>query len=644
MEEPSQAGAPEPALSGAEGFTLLLGLTWVLWFDSHPITSNNRAKRLAMRIPAKLLTAFLCTVLSGGLSLSAQSSPPSPAPANPAASAAMPGKPAAPPTSAVSAASKNAKDEPYPEQAYLSASRYTNQFFDFSFDLPPEAQLHAVPLPAARDGSIQLLELGGPPPLDAEISIAAIPTVGSGNKQDAKTFLRYALDQELYIGVEELRGLSKANIAGHPFFLFETRRGIDQHVVLATVLGDYILRVVVAAHDEKMVHRLEAAFDHVIFFAPPELKQFVAGDAHSYDGPSVSSHRLAVLESDPPARHIDPGTIRGDFYENPTIGFSYRIPQGWVLEANGAVQPAVERYREREDFGRPRVGRTEHRLMEACSRTLFSVWAKRPDAHGQISYDDFGEVTVSAISLACYPRMKFPADSSDQKSAKDFLLQFALTHPIIDDMRDAKEFAAGGNVFLYLHGTVGFLIPNDELARRFSIAMAITQRRGYVLIWFFAAPHDQELQALTDERVLFDTAPPVTVLSATKPGGGVANSASTASAPTSTASSPSATPAAAASSTSGSTVNPPATATSTPATSAPDSIAASQTPAASTNSANATDSAGASSSANAAAASPSATDADPSASTDQGPGDHPSLLRPGETVQPSQGVPIPKKN
>ena len=283
----------------------------------------------------------------------------------------------------------------------------------------------------------------------------------------------------------------------------------------------------------------------------------------------------------PPA-HIDPGAIRGDFYENPSIGFSYRIPQGWTLEANGAVQPAVERYRERQDFGRPRVGRAEHRLMDACSRTLFSVWAKRPDASGQISYDDFGEVTVSAISLACFPRMKFPADSSDQKSAKDFLLQFGLTHPIIDDMRDAKEFTAGGNVFLYLHGTVGFLLPNDALARRLSIAMAVTQRRGYLLTWFFAAPHDQELQALTDERVLFDNAPPVTVVSATKPGAakpaspaavatantptGATSGAAAASVPSSANSGASAIPSAAANAANGPTANPPATAASSPVT------------------------------------------------------------------------------
>jgi hypothetical protein len=571
-----------------------------------------------MRNPAKFLTAFLSILLSGALSLAAQTSPTAPA----------------------NTASNSAKEELYPEKAYLSPSRYTNQYFDFSFDLPAEAQLQPMAQPGARDGSIQLLELDGPPPTDAEIAISAIPTGGSGNKQDAKAFVRYALDQELYRGVEELRGLSKASIAGHQFFLFETRRGIEQHVVLATLLGDYILRVVLAAHDEKMVHKLEASFDRVMFFAPPELKQ-VAGDARAYDGPSVSTHELDTLETDPPANHIDPGAIRGDFYENPTIGFSYRIPQGWVLEANGAVQPAVERYRERQDFGRPRVGRTEHRLMDACSRTLFSVWAKRPDANNQISYDDFGEVTVSAISLACFPRMKFPADASDQRTAKDFLAQFGLTHPIMEDMRDAKVFTAGGSLFLFLHGTVGFEIPNDALARRLSIGMAITERRGYLLTWFFAAPHDQELQALSNERVLFDNAPPVKVINAAKsdPGPTSASAVTSHGAAGADGTSSSESPSSAANSSTSSSGDamPGAASTSRDEGAASD---ASQTGAGDSESSNST---GAASSGDTASGAASSSGADPAAAN-QGPGDHPSLLRPGETVQQSKGTPVQQKN
>jgi len=495
-------------------------------------------------------------------------------------------------TSSSAAPASATSQSSYPEKAYLSASRYVSQYFDFSFDFPSELRLQPIPQAAARDGSIQLLEVGGPPPADAEISICAIPTA-SGQNQDAKTLLRYALDQELYRGVEELRGLSKASFAGHQFYLFETRRGIEQHFLLATTSGDYILRIFLAAHDDKTLKQLESSFEHVVFFAPADLRQYVDAAARPYDGPAISSYQLEALEADPPASHIDPGKINGDFYENPAIGFSYRVPQGWTLEAEGAVQPAVERDRAKENFGRPRVGRNEHRLMDACSRTLFSAWAQRPAADGQISYDQFGEVTVSAISIACFPRMKFPDNATDQQAAKNFLLQFGLTHPIVDDMRDGKAFSADGSVFLFLHGTVGFQVPNDPLSRRLSVAMAITQRRGYVLTWFFAAPHNQELEALTNERVIFDSAPPVKVADASKPGGGVAG-----------------------------TTTPPAS----------DSAAAAQTSSAT----------GTSDPASADAAPSSAAGSDQQQTTDT---TRPTLLRPGETMQSQQGkgAPISKQ-
>ena len=92
------------------------------------------------------------------------------------------------------------------------------------------------------------------------------------------------------------------------------------------------------------------------------------------------------------------------------------------------------------------------------------------------------------------------------KLSRTLSAQFALTHPIVDDMGKGKVFGENGIIFVYLHGTVAFQIPNDELSRRLSLAMAITERRGYLLTWFFAAPHDSELIGLTNERAIFDTA------------------------------------------------------------------------------------------------------------------------------------------
>ena len=367
------------------------------------------------------------------------------------------------------------------------------------------------PQPVATDGRIQLLQLGGPPPADAAISIVALPPAGRG-PLDPKTVLRRALDQELFRGVEELHALSKITLAGHQFYFYETRRGIDQHMLAATSVDGYALIVQLGSHDPKIVKDLESSFQQVVFFAPQQIQQYIAADAQKYEGPAISTHRLAQLQADPPERHIDAGKLEGGTYRNAALGFTYQVPSGWVVEAQGAVLPALERAREQEspdllDIGTPTAGAAERQLMKLCSRTLFSLWAKAPGPEGPIAYDDFGEITLSAIAAECFPGVKFPSSSTDRQAMRDFLLQMVLAHPILRDMRDAKAFTSDGVVFLILRGTIGFKVPNDELSRRLSVAMAITERRGYLLTWFFAAPHDSELQPLLAKRVGFDPEP-----------------------------------------------------------------------------------------------------------------------------------------
>ncbi len=416
------------------------------------------------------------------------------------------------PSAAGSTTSPTSAAQPYPEQAYLSPTRYTNGFFGFSFELPAAAHLEPIPQPVAADGRIQLLELGGPPPADATVSIVALPP-RRRETVDAKALLRKALDQELFRGVEELRGLSKTTLAGHQFYLYETRRGIEHHMLAAANLDGYVVLVQLGAHDEKMVKDLESAFQHLVFFATAQVRQYINADARAYEGPAISSHRMAQLRADPPRSHIDPGKLEGSVYRNSALGLRYQLPPGWFVESQGAILPAIERARATNplvamlDGGTPNAGAAERQLMKACSRTLVSVWAKRPAADGQIPYDDFGEITLSAISAECFPGVRFPASAADAQAARDFLLLIALTHPVLRDMGAARAFTSQGMVFLLLHGTIEFKPPNDELSRRLSIAMAITQRRGYLLTWFFAAPHDSELEPLLEQKVRFDPAP-----------------------------------------------------------------------------------------------------------------------------------------
>ena len=195
---------------------------------------------------------------------------------------------------------------------------------------------------------------------------------------DAKVILRKALDQELFYGVEELHGLSKTTLAGHLFYFYETRRGADQHMALASNLEGYAVVVMLAANNEKTVKELEASFQHVTFIAPAKVREYAGADAQEYEGPAISSHRLAQLQADPPANHIDAGKFSGNVYENQRTGLSaIAFQPGWTLESEGAVQPAIERSRKR-DFEDPWMGAGERELMKVCNRTLFSAWAKRP--------------------------------------------------------------------------------------------------------------------------------------------------------------------------------------------------------------------------------------------------------------------------
>src|SRR5271157_1051045 len=426
-----------------------------------------------MKVPG-ICSAILCLVLSCPLLLSGQAFPNTPTPA--------------------------AAQDLYPDQGYLSATRYVNRYFGFAFDLPSDAQVQPVPQPVARDGRIQILQLAGPPPAYAVVSIFALP-LRAKTTADAKVVLRKGLDQELLYGVEEVHGLSKITLAGHLFYFYETRRGADQHMALATNLAGYAVLAVLAANNEKTVKELEASFQNVTFLTPAEVRVYAGADALEYEGPAISSHRLAQLQADPPANHIDAGKVLGNVYENQALGFRYQIQPGW---------------------------------------TLFSAWAKRPGADGQLSYDDFGEVTASAASTACFPGMRFPASATDRRAVEEFLLQFGLTHPVLRDMRDAKAFTAGDSVVVYLHGTVAFQIPGDALSRRLSIAMAVTSRRGYLLTWFFAAPHDSELKELLEEKIAFDSEPLSKEASVAKPGGGENSASPSAIAPTVTSVGPSA--------------------------------------------------------------------------------------------------------
>ncbi len=424
--------------------------------------------------------------------------------------------------SSPSAAEPQSLAELDPETAFLSPTRYVNAFFGFVFEFPPDTQLKPVPMPASLDRRIQLLVMTGSSSTHPLVSISAFEYKGK-NWTDAKGILRRELDQELFTGVEELHGLSKTTIDGHQFFYFETRKGVTQHVELATELNGYVLLIVLQANDASMVKNLTNAFYRTQFFPPQEAKQHAGPEAVAYEGPAISSQRLRELKAAPPAASMDPGQIDGSVYRNAQIGFRYEFPKGWNIEPKGAVEPAVERYRAKVE-DEPVIGPRERDVVKACRRTLLSAWKTKPGADSQVPYDDFGEVTLSAMPLFCFPNLKFPDNPKDADAVRRFLVGFSFTQPLQRDMRDARAYEADGKTMLVTFGTIAYKEEGDALSRRISVALAITQHRGYLLVWLFAAPHDSELRELMKAKVSFDPDPATE--KASRVTGGAADTAS----------------------------------------------------------------------------------------------------------------------
>jgi hypothetical protein len=227
--------------------------------------------------------------------------------------------------------------------------------------------------------------------------------------------------------------------------------------------------------------------------------------------------------------------------------------------------------------------------------------------------------------------MKFPSVGSDVADVKAFLVQYGLTHPLVRETRQAKAFEHDGRLFILTEGVVAFQVEGDALSRRLSIAMAITQNRGYLLTWFFAAPHDSELRELMNTRMTLDPEPLLTRASRDVTDGG-GTPAMTGGAAASSGGSPASSASPTASS-AGSSVSPAGS-----VAQAPTQAAGQQSPA---GNAGASDAQAAKTPAQASNTQPNA---EPATNASQA--QPPSLLRPGETMndQQASGAPIPRKH
>jgi hypothetical protein len=125
--------------------------------------------------------------------------------------------------------------------------------------------------------------------------------------------------------------------------------------------------------------------------------------AQSSSSTSTSSAKSPTKDGKKPAASgesgIDAGAVTNGVYRNKTLGFSCKIPAGWVLRTE--EMNARDSNSGAESSEAPQPQRTQENTGDA--RVLLAAFSRPPEAHGD---DVNAAILIAAESVAAYPGLK----------------------------------------------------------------------------------------------------------------------------------------------------------------------------------------------------------------------------------------------
>jgi hypothetical protein len=169
--------------------------------------------------------------------------------------------------------------------------------------------------------------------------------------------------------------------------------------------------------------------------------------------------------SKPAAKHaqvLDPGTITGGIYRNPSFGFNYKLPFGWV-----------ERTSEMQEDASPDT---------AKARVLLALFERPPEATGETPNS---AVLIAAESISSYPGLK---------TAADYFSPFT-------EVTTAKGFKVANEPYEFSIGAKQ-LARSDFTKELKTITIHQSTLtllvKGYIVSFTFVAASDDDVQEMID--------------------------------------------------------------------------------------------------------------------------------------------------
>jgi hypothetical protein len=162
---------------------------------------------------------------------------------------------------------------------------------------------------------------------------------------------------------------------------------------------------------------------------------------------------------------LDPGTFEGNIYRNPELGFSYKLPYGWVDRTQDMQQDAAPE--------NPEPGK---------SQVLLSAFERPPGAPGN-TVDS--AVVIAAESVSSYPGLKNAAEYfgplTELTTSKGFKV-----------VNDPYEFPVDAKPII----RVDYIKKDSGLTMQQSSLVMIA--KGYVISFTFIGGNEDEVTELIE--------------------------------------------------------------------------------------------------------------------------------------------------
>jgi hypothetical protein len=388
-----------------------------------------------------------------------------------------------------------------PESSFISPHQYTNAFFGFSLSIPAGCHFQIFDQ-SESDKPLEHFLFGEKCPEKGLTSfgITATPLLGNADDAAQKAVLLPRIGP---------RAMPEALSFGGRLFwknALEEKTLWGQKVWrahYATVSRGFVLLFWMSSYTPKLAADLRQAFESIQFFDPSRAQQMA--DANSQ--PYVPEAARLRIESTPGVNiaELDGGKLRGNFYVNSSLGFSYQFPEDWVRSALSHLQPAAQASDAAASFSGSAATATD----DHCVHILTSF--TRYDEHNR-GLDFNPRVTILAANPSCFiPDMKFPKSLEDNETVKSY--GEALVHSLVGTRligrATIKLFGIDLNdhIFVEITSSNAESVAGSTLLRKIHTDMILTTIRNAWIIWLLESDDEADFGTVLKSSISFASVP-----------------------------------------------------------------------------------------------------------------------------------------